>query len=283
MRVREVTMKGKSCLSAGAIRRLLAGAVLLGASGAALADAPGGLVEQPATAQVRPRLTAAQIQGFLPARGAFTFPAPYNTRGVRLTNAGDCGGGDCVYSVGYSYWRNINNHVNSDTLYAFIGLKGGVGPTLYSYNKVTEETRNLGALFAPGSAYASLSGEGMYFSGTLPSKLYLADGPRMLRYDIFSKQFETVFDVRAQYGADKILWQMQSSDDDRVHSGTLRNASSYEMLGCVVYHEDTRQYQYFPKRGDFDECHVDKSGRWLMSLENINGYGNDMRIFDLST
>jgi len=42
------------------------------------------------------------------------------------------------------------------------------------------------------------------------------------------------------------------------------------MLGCVVYHEDTHQFQYFPKIGDFNECSVDKSGRWLMSLENVD-------------
>src|SRR5689334_18030379 len=235
MRVREVTMKGKSCLSAGAIRRLLAGAVLLGASGAALADAPGGLVEQPATAQVRPRLTAAQVQGFLPARGAFTFPAPYLTRGVRLTNASDCGGSDCVWAVGYSYWRNMNNHVGSDVMYAFIGLNqslGGGGPTLFSYNKVTEEVRNLGPLFAPGTGFASRSGEGWYFSATQPTKMYIDDGVRMLRFDVLTKQSQVVYDVRAQFGADKTIWQMHSSDDDRVHSATLVDGSG--MLGCIV-------------------------------------------------
>src|SRR5687768_1946068 len=137
--------------------KVLIGLMMLGSSAAALADAPGGILEQPLTAQSRARPTASQIQSFLPSRGAFNFPAPYNTRGVRLTNASDCSGSDCVFSVGYSYWRNINNHVGSDTLYAFIGLKGGRGPTLYSYNKVTEETRNLGPLFAAGSSYASLS------------------------------------------------------------------------------------------------------------------------------
>src|SRR6478672_4564371 len=119
------------------IRSSLVGLLWLVISAPVLADAPGGILEQPTAALTRSRLTAAQIQAFLPDRGAFNFPAPYNTRGVRLTNASDCGGTDCVFSVGYSYWRNINNHVGSDTMYAFIGLKGGVGPTLYSDTKVT--------------------------------------------------------------------------------------------------------------------------------------------------
>ena len=254
--------------------------------GAARADFPGGFLEQPLTAQVRPKLSASQIQGFLPARGKFTFPAPYNTQGVRLTNATDCSGADCLWYVGYSYWRNINNHVGSDTMYVFLGLNrnnGGGGPTLFSYNKVTEEVRNLGPLFDAGSALSWISGEGWYFSGTQPTKIYVNDGPRMLRYDVLSKQFQTVFDVSARFGADKYIWQMHSSDDDRVHSATLRRTGTWEMLGCVVYREDTAQFQYFPKVGDFDECNLDKSGRWLMSLENTTGvYGLDMRIFDLT-
>jgi len=92
----------------------------------------------------------------------------------------------------------------------------------------------------------------------------------MLRYDVLTHQSETVFDVAPQYGSDKYIWQMHSSDDDRVHSATLRTNPTYEMLGCVVYREDTRQFSYFPKLGDFDECHVDKSGRWLVILDNVD-------------
>ena len=54
------------------------------------------------------------------------------------------------------------------------------------------------------------------------------------------------------------------------------------MLGCVVYREDTRQFSYFAKIGDFDECQVDKSGRWLLIKENVDGVnGEDNRIIDL--
>src|SRR2546427_8825408 len=42
------------------------------------------------------------------------------------------------------------------------------------------------------------------------------------------------------------------------------------MLGCMVYREDTKKFLYYPKTGDFDECAIDKSGRWLMSLENVD-------------
>ena len=82
----------------------------------AQSPAPGGFIERATDTDVRPMLTPAQIQSLLPARGLFTFPSPYLTQGVRITNASDCGGADCVWYVGYSYWRNMNNHVGSDAI-----------------------------------------------------------------------------------------------------------------------------------------------------------------------
>jgi hypothetical protein len=249
--------------------------------------APGGFLESAVTGLVRARLSLPVLQTLLPARGQFTFPPPYNTSAVRITNATDCGGGDCVDAVGYSYWRNINNHVGSNQMLMFLGLnraRGGPGPSLFSYDKTTGQVADLGPLFDPAAGRSWHSTEGWYWSMTKPTRIYVDDASRMLRYDVIAKQYETVFDVAPQFGADKTVWQMHSSDDDKVHSATLRTNTTWEMLGCVVYHEDTHLFQYFPKIGDFNECSVDKSGRWLMSLENVDGlYDLEMRIFDLST
>ncbi|HSS47651.1 MAG TPA: hypothetical protein VLX28_01770, partial [Thermoanaerobaculia bacterium] len=253
----------------------------------AFAQAPGGFVEKSDSTAIRARLTPAQIQALLPARGPFTFPAPYNTRGIRLTNDTDCGGTDCVNYVGYSYWRNINNHTGSNDLYLFLGLaqgSGGTGPTLFKVDKTTGAVTKVGPLFDPSSPFYYASGEGWYWSAAQPSKIYLTDtfGPRLYRYDVFTHQFTQIFDASTVYGTDKYIWQAHSSDDDRVHSVTLRDKSTYEMLGCLVYREDTAQFSWFPKVGDFDECHVDKSGRWLVILENVDGVnGEDNRIIDL--
>jgi hypothetical protein len=227
------------------------------------------------------------MQTFLPARGPFTFPSPYSTRGVRLTNSSDCNGADCVLPVGYSYWSNINNHVGSDTMLIFVGLdrrKGAGGPTLFSYNKGSGETRNLGPLFPPDSPFSWSSGEGWYFSATQPNTLYMNDGPRMLRYDVQSRALATVFDASTHFGANKYLWQLHSSNDDRVHSATLRHASTYEMLGCVVYNEASHRATFLAKKGSFDECQIDRSGRWLITKEDVDGRdGEDNRIIDLQT
>jgi hypothetical protein len=249
--------------------------------------APGGFVESATGVGLRPTLSAAEIGTFLPSRGTFTFPAPYRTTGVRLTNASDCGGADCVLPVGYSYWSNINNHAGSDTMLVFLGLdrqKGGGGPTLFSVNKRTGQTTNMGPIFPADHPLSWSTGEGWYFSATRPTALYLLDGARLVRYDVSTHASEMVFDATAQFGADKYLWQAHSSADDQVHSATLRQASTYEMLGCVAYDERTRRTSWFAKKGDFDECQIDRSGRWLVIKENVDGLnGEDNRIIDLQT
>jgi hypothetical protein len=234
----------------------------------------GGWVEQQATA-TRERFSASQIQSLIPpTRGPFTFPSPYNTQAVRITDASDCGGQDCVNMLGYPYWRNSNAHQGSDTMWIFIGLstaRGGNGPTLFEYHKQAHTITKIGPLFEPGTSFRSSSGQGWYFSASQPNTLYLNDGPKMLRYDVVSKRFETVFDSASHFGDGYDIWQMHSSNDDLVHSATLRNSRTKEYLGCLVYQEPSRQFAFYPKQGVFDECHVDKSGRYLALFDQLDG------------
>src|SRR5689334_25212348 len=179
------------------MKRLLQVSALIGlaallAAAASLPSFPGGLLERDGTHPSRPRLTLAQIQSFVPPRrGKFKFPAPYNTEGIRITVPDDCGGKDCVTYIGYPYWMNINNHVGSDTMLIFLGLdrnKGGSGPTLFSYNKVTDEVKNLGPLFNPASSFSWYPAASWYFSASQPTKLYIIDdGAKLYRYDVIAK------------------------------------------------------------------------------------------------
>src|SRR5262245_26122268 len=275
-----------------AARTLLGALALLLLAAPAFAQATGGFITTNVSTDVRPVLSASQIQSLVPQRGAFTFPAPYSTRGARITNASDCAGSDCVSSVGYSYWRNMNNHVGSDTILIFLGLdrnRGGGGPTLFSYSKSSRQVTNRGPLFDPSNPFSWESGEGWYWSHTRPNALYVkqAIGSQFLRYDVSTRRFETIFDIAPQYGTDKYLWQMSSSDDDRVHAGTLRRLGTWEMLGCVAYREESRQFSFVPKSGDFDECQLDKSGRYLIIKEKLPNdpanYDVDNVIVDLQT
>ena len=89
--------------------------------------------------------------------------------------------------------------------------------------------------------------------------------------------------MREHLGADKHIKQMHSSSDDRVHSATVQD-SSWRMTGCVAYLEDSRRAVYVAAKGDYDECQIDKSGRWLVIKEDVDGRdGEDNRIIDLQS
>ena len=260
----------------------------------------GGFIETSGSPALRPRFTRAQIEAFLPAggaTGAFRFPAPYNTTAVRLTNASTCQGGqDCLWYVGYSYWRNINSHVGDRDMYIFLGTdpqRGGVGPILLRYDKRTDGVTNLGPLFADGP-YRFATGEGWYFSAGLRTRLYvwLVGSPQLWRYDILKRRFESgpamdltdclrpgVCPPEASF-----ITQPHSSDDDRIYSATVQD-SNFQRLGCVVYDAGKRRFRFFGVPADqiLDECHVDKSGRWLMILETRVDGSRRNRIVELGS
>ena len=259
----------------------------------------GGFIETAGSPALRPRLTPQQIQAFLPAagaRGRFTFPAPYKTTGIRLTNASDCANGqDCLWYAGYSYWRNINKHTGSADMFIFLGTdrnRGGVGPLLLRYNKVTDQVQRVGPLFDPASAYSFSTGEGWYFSATQPAMLYtfLVGQPQLRRYNVTLRQFESAaaMDLRSCLKpwicpADAAsITQPHSSDNDLVHVATVQNAN-WARTGCVVYESRTRRFRYYgtPSGYVFDECNIDKSGRFVLLHENRLDGARRNRIADL--
>ena len=225
----------------------------------------GGIVEHAAAPGERPRFTRADLATFIPERGAFDFPPPYGTRGIRLTNRDD----GTILPVGYSYWPNVNNHAGRPDLYAFAGTAAGT-PIVFRVDKSSGAVTPLGPMGVRGT------GEGWYFSAHLPTALYLPEpdgGSRFLRYDVETRRIETVFAVEPE----QCLWQMSSSEDDRAHAGTLRLRATGVDLGSVVYRGG--HLRVYPKRDGYDECQIDKSGRYLVIKEGPAG--KDNRIIDL--
>jgi hypothetical protein len=95
--------------------------------------APGGFVEKSNLQAVRRDIF--DLSTFIPpTRGAFDFPAPYGTRGYRMTDESD----GVPEPNGYSYWSKINFHKGSDMLYVMAGFRDGVGATIFSLNKTSE-------------------------------------------------------------------------------------------------------------------------------------------------
>ena len=259
------------------------------AAHAASGTAPGGFIEKDGTSVSRATLTAAQIGNFLPSRGQFTFPAPYGTQGVRITNSSDCGGQDCL-DMTYSYWNNMSNSAGSDVMYILIGLdkqRGGEGPTLFKFTKSTGALAKVGPLFAATNPLSKQSTEGWYFSHSMPTKIYLHDKSKLERYDVLSHTMSTVFDSTTKYPG-TIITQTNSSNDDDVHSATLENATSYAKEGCVVYQSSTKKWWFFPTVAKFDECQVDKSGHYVEVKEKLTqdtcaSCDEDDLIVDLQT
>ena len=279
---------------------LSAGATVRSAKMGALEPPPpgGGLLEKSGSPALRPRFSPAQIAAFLPPAGAtgpFRFPAPYNTDAVRLTNAATCGGADCVNYVGYSYWRNSNNHVASADMLLVLGTdvnRGGRGPVLIRYNKATDAVTDLGPLFPPGNPYSFSTAEGWYFSAVRPARLYvhLPGSTLLRRFNVTTKKFEAApaMDLAACPrptvcpSAAAFITQPHSSDDDTTHSATVQNGA-WDRIGCVV-RRGTRYYYFARTTGyAFDECHVDKSGRWLVILESPPDGSRTNRIVNLRT
>jgi hypothetical protein len=63
---------------------------------------------------------------------------------------------------------------------------------------------------------------------------------------------------------------------------TVQDAN-WARTGCVVYETAERRFRYFgtPRGYVFDECHVDKSGRWVLLHESRLDGGRRNRIIDL--
>jgi hypothetical protein len=58
--------------------------------------------------------------------------------------------------------------------------------------------------------------------------------PEKSEREVFSKQLQQIYDASTYFGPNRYIWQAHSADDDRVHSATLRDTNTFEMLGCVV-------------------------------------------------
>ena len=222
----------------------------------------GGFIETAGSPALRPAVDAAADTG-LPAawRRArrFTFPAPYNTTGIRLTNDSDCADGqDCLWYAGYSYWRNINNHAGSADMYIFLGTdrnRGGVGPMLLRYNKITDEVQPLGSAVRPGEPVQlqhrrrvvlqrDAADDALYVSrrAAAAAPLQRRHAPvrsRPLRWTCALARGRRVCPA----GATSIT-QPHSSDDDLVHSATVQNADWVAHRLCRV-RGALRRFRYY--------------------------------------
>ena len=241
---------------------------LLGIGSAQASQSVAGFWQAQSSATAQPPLTASQIAQFLPAtRGPFTFPAPYNTTGIRVTLPSDCGGANCVHYMGYSYWAAMSNSAGSNTMYILVGLgTAHGGANLYELNKTTDAVTKIGPIFT--DANVNLPGEQMYFSHTQPDRLYyMKEGRQELDYiNVVTHVETTVFNVNNYHSGDFIN-QCGTSFNDQVSACTLED-SSYNVLGCIVYNgHGSGGFQVYTSTYGMNECQPGADGKYIMFIE----------------
>ena len=134
--------------------------------------------------------------------GRFTFPSPYNTTGVRLTNGGDCGGKDSCSSrllVLAEHEQSRRQQHDADLSHAG-PARGGQGPTLFRYNKTTDQVQVVGPLFAAASAELGV-GRRLVLERDEAEQALRQPGCRLLPVRRRRAQFETVFDAAPRSAA----------------------------------------------------------------------------------
>lgn len=257
---------------------------------------PGGILENIGSTP-RTKWTPSQITAAVPSsRGQFTFPAPYYTRAWRVTDSTDTGGQDGVDYNGYSYWTKMNCHVNSNLMKILVGLnvnRGGDGANIYQLNKDTGVLTKLGWLFSAGSLWRNVIPEMWYWSLSNPDRLYLIDWHKTASQgdlqvmNVVTGNITPVFDVSAKYGnANAIVRQCHSSANDVHHAGTLflSTFTQANIIGAFYYNSSTDTFRVYPKSGNFDECNIDKTGRYTILSEVVIATGRiQQRVFDNTT
>jgi hypothetical protein len=221
----------------------------------------GGFTVSCADTSTRPVLTRAAISAFMPTqRGAFTFPAPYNTQAIRVTCWLD---GD-VLPVGYAYWRRINMHRDRGELRVLVSRRQG-SALIVTVDKATLACSAMELEDVYGT------GEMWYWDAVDPDVFYLLESGALLRYNVATRARQTV--VRLD-GLE--LWQPHSSADGRAHSATVKTPD-YRIVHAVVGYPSWQRVLDI-NAGAFDECQIDKTGRYLVIKE-----GQDNRILDIES
>jgi hypothetical protein len=256
---------------------LMLACVLCGTTIPVHADGPGGILEQQ-NLLPRSRWTQAQVLAATPdTRGTFLFPAPYNTRAIRITDPSDCGGvQDCVKHVGYSYFPAMNSHeLDPQFLYLFVYLdtgRGGTGANLYRVDKTTDTITKVGPMFPVGHFLRNVGTTGemwsFFNSPANPYLMYIPVGPRLYKYHILTQALTVIFDITATFVTNRDVWQPKANADDSKIVFSVRNPGTGTSDRCVVFTVATSTFLSYTGVAPYDECHIDKSGRYLHLQEN---------------
>jgi len=141
---------------------------------------PGGSSKPPPRGQMRPHLSAQEIQTFCRRAGSH-LSAPYNTAARASPTATIAPAAVTAWSrFGYSYWRNINNHVGQNEMLIFLGLNdsaAGPRPSMFRYRQDHRSVANLAAV-RPFLQHELAHRRRLVLERTRPNTIYIDNGPR---------------------------------------------------------------------------------------------------------
>ena len=254
---------------------------------------PGGFVVSQ-TSTPRTKWTLSQITAAVPSsRGAFTFPTPYDTKAWRVTDSSDCSSGsaDDIWYIGYSYWRNMNYHANSNDIKLFVGTKH-TGCLLFTINKITDAITKVGPIFGAGELdsrgipWRAWSGESWYWCHTLQDWMYIGDRLNWYRYNVVNHAQQLWINAVGMwsgvFGSDIEVYQPSSSADDNEHVFTLRRHNSPNTVLGIGYYKESTGATRFYDCPTANEAAISQNGRWTFVLEGSEAVGAN-RVYDNTT
>src|SRR5450432_2035614 len=212
----------------------------------------------------------------LPAAGGTIIDPTFGTTIMRLTYASD--GPECINS--YSYWPSFNLSSTRILVYS------GAAPLLYRFDPVNFKILDKAIWNTRTPIGGSVSWDDAIWSGTDPDIIYAHDdiGMHLWTYNIATHTYAQIADLSSQYNPGDYLWQMSKSiRNDNVFAFTRRDAT-YNVVGYLVWKQDTNQVVYSVNTTQLDEVQVDKSGRYLAVKTGQQGAGViEVQIVDLKT
>jgi len=195
---------------------------------------------------------------------------------MRLTDASD--GPECINS--YSYWPSFNLSSTRILVYS------GAAPLLYRFDPVNFKILDKAIWNTRTPIGGSVRWDDAIWSGTDPDIIYAHDdiGMHLWTYNIATHTYAQIADLSSQYNPGDYLWQMSKSiRNDNVFAFTRRDAT-YNVVGYLVWKQDTNQVVYSVNTTQLDEVQVDKSGRYLAVKTGQQGAGViEVQIVDLKT
>ena len=178
-------------------------------------------------------------------------------------------------STAYSYWHTLSK----DNTLLFV-QRGNEDSALSSFDPINFALgKRLGKPpFYPNAGSSEIRFEDALWSHIYNDKMIVhrnANEQTFYYFDVVTRDFDLLADFAADFPGQYFV-QVLGSDDDDVLSFTLRSEADFTVTGiaCVRLSTGEVLYQEAPAGGvTFDECQVDKSGRYLYIIYDPQSAG----------